>query len=115
MNLLIDESVESQIVARLRQEGHNVLYVSEMEPGISDDLVLNRANEQGAVLVTSDKDFGEMVFRQKQINAGVLLLRLFGLSNERKAEVIAAIIRKHAEELTQGFGVVSPNSIRIRK
>ncbi len=39
MNLLIDESVDRQIVARLRQEGHEVSYVAEMEPGITFTVV----------------------------------------------------------------------------
>ncbi|HKP10604.1 MAG TPA: DUF5615 family PIN-like protein [Blastocatellia bacterium] len=110
--------MERQIVARLRQEGHEALYVAEMEPGISDDLVLNQANERGALLVTADKDFkdfGELVFRQSQIAGGVLLLRLAGLSNKMKAEIVATALREHAEELIQAFAVLSPNNIRIRK
>ena len=45
MNLLADESVDHQIVERLRRDGHEVLYVAEMEPGIPDNVVLERANE----------------------------------------------------------------------
>lgn len=56
MNLLADESVDRQIVERLRQDGHEVLYVAEMEPGIPDDIVLERANEISALLVTADKE-----------------------------------------------------------
>jgi predicted nuclease of predicted toxin-antitoxin system len=115
MNLLIDESVDRQTVARLRQEEHDVLYVAEMEPGIADDVVLNRANERGALLITAYKDFGELVYRQGHVNAGVLLIRLFGLSNEKKGEIVATAIREHADELPQAFSVASPNSIRIRK
>ena len=63
MNLLADEGVERQIVERLRQQGHFVLYIAEMEPGLPDDVVLERANEVTALLVATDKDFGELVFR----------------------------------------------------
>ncbi|MGI8549585.1 MAG: DUF5615 family PIN-like protein [Dehalococcoidia bacterium] len=55
MNLLADEGVERQIVDRLRLDGHIVLYVAEMEPSIGDDVVLQRANEHTALLVTEDK------------------------------------------------------------
>lgn len=72
MNLLFDEGVDKQIVERLRQEGHEVQYVAEIDPSISDDIVLNRANEKNALLVTADKDFGELVFRQGKLNAGIL-------------------------------------------
>ena len=67
MNFLADESVDRPIVDSLRQRGHDVLYVAEMEPGISDDAVLDLANQEGALLLTADKDFGELVFRQRRI------------------------------------------------
>ena len=57
MNLLADESMDKPIVEQLRQDGHDVLYVAEMEPGISDEVVLQRANEHQALLITEDKDF----------------------------------------------------------
>lgn len=114
MNLLIDESVDRQIVEKLRRDGHNVVYVSEMDPGISDDAVLSIANNMGALLVTADKDFGELVFRRQQINAGVLLIRLAGLSLQSKAELVGAAVRDHTDELPGAFSVLSPGMIRIR-
>ncbi len=115
MNLLADESIDRPIVVRLRQDGHAVLYVSEMDPGIADEIVLSRANAQDALLVTSDKDFGELVFRQGRIHAGVILVRLFGLSNEKKAEIVASAIRDRVDELSNAFTVISPGGIRVRQ
>ena len=115
MNLLVDESVDRQIVEKLRQDDHNVVYVSELDPGITDDAVLTIANNNHALLVTSDKDFGELVFRREQINAGVLLIRLAGLSKQRKAELVAAALSDHSDELPGAFSVLSPGMIRIRK
>jgi predicted nuclease of predicted toxin-antitoxin system len=63
MNLLADEGVDRPVVEQLRQDGHDVLYVAEMEPSINDDVVLMRANQHQAVLLTADKDFGEPVYR----------------------------------------------------
>jgi predicted nuclease of predicted toxin-antitoxin system len=63
LNFLADENLDRQIVERLRQDGYTVWYIPEMEPGISDDEVLDLANQEGALLLTSDKDFGELVFR----------------------------------------------------
>lgn len=56
MNFLADESVDRQVVDRLRQDGHAVRYIAEMEPGISDDRVLDLANQEADVLLTADKD-----------------------------------------------------------
>jgi predicted nuclease of predicted toxin-antitoxin system len=64
VKILADEGVDYPIVERLRQRGHWVWYVAEMEPGIYEDVVLDLANREGAVLLTADKDFGELVFRQ---------------------------------------------------
>ena len=52
-----------------------------MQPGITDAEVLNLANNESAILLTSDKDFGELIFRLHRIAAGVVLIRLFGLAS----------------------------------
>ena len=67
MNLLADEGVDRQIVNRLRREGHDILYIAEMEPGMPDEAVLESANRESRLLLTADKDFGELVFRQRRI------------------------------------------------
>lgn len=66
MNLLADESIDRQIVDRLRLDGHDVFYIAEVEPSINDDQVFDRANAQQALLITADKDFGEIVFRERR-------------------------------------------------
>jgi predicted nuclease of predicted toxin-antitoxin system len=114
VNLLADEGVDRPIVERLRQDGHDVLYIAEMDPGISDEVVLAEANEQGALLVTADKDFGELVFRQRRVSNGVVLLRLAGISLERRSEIVSAVLREHAAVLVQAFSVISPGTVRIR-
>lgn len=115
MNFLADESVDGQIVHRLRQDGHLLWYVAEMEPGISDDAVLDLANRQEALLLTADKDFGELVFRQHRLTPGVLLIRLAGLSPPRKAELVSSAINEHSTELSRAFAVITPGGIRIRR
>jgi predicted nuclease of predicted toxin-antitoxin system len=115
VNLLADESVDRQIVDRLRTDGHVVRYVAEMEPGISDDIVLDIAYQETDLLLTADKDFGELVFRQGRLAAGILLVRLAGLSPMRKAGIVASAIRQHGRELEGAFGVLSPGSVRIRR
>ena len=115
MNLLADESVDRQIVERLRQDGHDVLYIAEVEPSISDNIVFDRANEKAALLVTGDKDFGEIVFRDNRLSSGgVVLLRLVGLSAEKKAEIVSDAFREYGAEFANHFSVVAPGKVRIR-
>jgi len=93
VNLFADESVDRPVVERLRQDSHDVVYVAELTPSITDDEVLRDANSRSAVLVTADKDFGELVFRQGAIHSGVVLLRLAGLANATKGEIVAEVCR----------------------
>jgi predicted nuclease of predicted toxin-antitoxin system len=117
LNLLADEGVDRQIVARLREEGHDVSYVAEMEPGIPDENVLALANREARALLTTDKDFGELVFRQRLLtSSSIILIRLPGLSSEGKARTVSSAIREHASELVRGtFAVVTSGTIRVRR
>ncbi|MCZ6678519.1 MAG: DUF5615 family PIN-like protein [Candidatus Poribacteria bacterium] len=114
MNLLADESVDKPIVDGLRQDGHNV-YIAELDPSIDDDTVLRRANEAGALLITLDKDFGELVFRQGRVHAGVVLIRLAGLSPQAKARIVSTVFANRGGELLNAFSVISPGTVRVRR
>jgi len=71
MNLLADENIETEIVDLLRNNGYKVDYVLEMSPGIDDRDIILQANKNNSLLITSDKDFGELVFRQHLIHNGL--------------------------------------------
>lgn len=114
MNLLADENIDRGIVARLRADGHQVGWIAELSPSVPDEEVLRQAAAGGAVLVTEDKDFGELVYRRRLAHAGVLLVRLEGLDNPAKAEVVSQAVRDHGADLPGAFAVVSPDSVRVR-
>ena len=86
-----------------------------MVRGIDDDAVLDTANREEALLMTSDKDFGEIVFRQNRASFGVLLIRLEGLKPETRAEITGDALGVHERELSRTFSVLSPSTIRIRR
>ena len=115
MKIVADENVDQQIVDRLRADGHEVLFVAELDPGIDDEAVLLRSRQTNAILLTADKDFGELVFRQRLVHAGILLIRLAGLAPDVKAALVAATFRQHGEGLSAGFAVLSEHSLRLRK
>jgi predicted nuclease of predicted toxin-antitoxin system len=86
VTFVADESVDRQIVEAVRRLGYAVVSIAESAPGIADENVLGRANDAQSVLLTADKDFGELVFRQCRLHAGVVLLRLAGLASAAKAQ-----------------------------
>ena len=65
--------------------------------------------------MTSDKDFGELVYRQKRLTSGVILIQLAGLSPIRKAEIVTSAINQYSEEFSSAFAVVTPAAVRIRR
>lgn len=89
--------------------------MAEQAPGSDDGAVLSRAAASEALLLTADKDFGEIVFRQGRASCGVLLLRLSGLPNARKAELVAGAVARFGDELRGAFTVVTPGAIRRRE
>ena len=63
MHFVADENLDWPIIVQLRADGHTIIAVVELAPGISDPDVLGIANQQNAVLITADKDFGELIHR----------------------------------------------------
>jgi predicted nuclease of predicted toxin-antitoxin system len=114
MRWVADEGVDAPIVARLREQDHVVWYVAEMMAGIADEEVLALAQEQDAILLTNDKDFGALVFQQRRVTAGVVLMRLAGLSAQQKAALVVRMIDEHASRLRGAFTVITPRRVRIR-
>lgn len=115
MKILADESVDKDIVLRLRHDGHDVGYVAEMSPGIMDEEVLILANNENILLLTADKDFGELIFRQGYVKRGIVLYRLAGLSPQEKAEIVSLAIAEHSDDLLKSFSVVMERAVRIRR
>jgi predicted nuclease of predicted toxin-antitoxin system len=115
MNIVADESIDGPIVARLRTDGHAVRYVAEIEPGIVDADVLSLAEDQNSLLLTADKDFGELIFRRGLVKHGIVLFRLAGVSPREKAEIASQTITKHGDDLLVAFSVVTEKSVRVRK
>jgi predicted nuclease of predicted toxin-antitoxin system len=114
MKLVADESVDFLIIAALRAAGHDVLAVVELAPGINDETVLEMANRGQALLLTADKDFGELVYRLRRVHWGVVLIRLAGLGPQEKAVLVERIFQTRGSELPEAFVVITRNTVRVR-
>lgn len=114
MKILADESVDKEIVDRLRANGHDVAFIAETSPGITDIAVLHPAQQDDSLLITGDKDFGELVYRHGMPHSGVLLIRMRGATDIEKAERVALVVAAHGMELAGCFSVVSKGALRVR-
>jgi len=114
MKFIIDESTGTAVVEYLRSAGHDVLAIAETMPQATDDDILVRAVGEGRILVTNDKDFGELVFRSGQAHCGVVLLRLHDESAANRVQVVKAVLRRYASRLEGNFTVATEGAVRIR-
>ena len=115
MRLVADECVARQVVERLRADGHEVGYILEDSPSLTDETVLETAVGRGLPVLTEDTDFGELVFQRGKGATGIILLRLRGLSSGAKAAIVAAVIRDYENVIPSSFLVVSPGQVRVRR
>jgi predicted nuclease of predicted toxin-antitoxin system len=115
MKLLVDEGVDKPIVDLLRATGFDVHYILETHRGIEDEKVLQIANEEDRILLTQDKDFGEMVFRLQKVHLGIILIRLGTNTSAEKARLVNYALLEYGEKLINAFTVIQINTIRIRK
>lgn len=115
MKFLADEGVEGVIVDYLRATGYDTKYIIEMERGIDDETVLSIARQEDRILITRDKDFGELVYLLNKLHSGIILNRLAGLSAIKKAELVTQVIKTYSHELYGSFTVIQPGAIRIKK
>ena len=113
MRLLADENVEAPVIRQLRAAGHDVLSVGEALPSIADEDVLAWAAQENRLLLTIDKDFGELVFRHRQPHAGVLLCRMAEVPLPERIGLILQLLARHGDELNRGFGVLTGRLFRL--
>jgi predicted nuclease of predicted toxin-antitoxin system len=114
MRLIVNENVSGTVIRSLREQGHDVLSVKESMQGADDRAVLARAQAEQRVVVTHDKDFGELAFRcPLPAGSGIVLFRLSGgdpmSDNRRVLEVLRSSV-----EWTGHFAVVTDDRVRIR-
>ncbi|SRR5450756_1969926 len=113
MRFLVDECTGPAVAQWLRLQNHDVVSVFDEIRGADDRDVIQKAFEQNRVLITNDKDFGELVFREKKPHKGVILLRLEDERSANKIAVLQRLIEKYEKSLHGNFIVVTETIVRI--
>ncbi len=114
MKFLVDVSASGAVARWLVEMGYDVVQVSGKDPGMRDHDILNWANREGRVIITTDKDFEEMIWRQGRMHSGVL--RLENLPRADGRALLEDVLVHHGDDLESGAIVIALNKkIRIRK
>ena len=113
MRILANENVPGDAVKALRARRHDVTWIREASPGAADDAVLQLALEESRVLLTFDKDFGELVFRSAVAGrVGVILCRFVMAAPDVVAERIVAVLEAR-DDWPGMFSVIEDDRIRM--
>ena len=112
MRILANENFPGDAVEALRAQGHDVAWVRSDAPGSSDPQVLARAQAEGRILVTFDKDFGELAFRSGlPAPSGIVLFRISTPSSQHVARLAVAALESRTDWAGH-FAVVEDDRIR---
>ena len=113
MRILANENFPKDAVDYLREIGHDVAWVRANAPGSSDREVLSRAQSEDRILLTFDKDFGELAFRSSlPATCGIILLRFTATSPDHVAKTVAAALRDRTDWIGN-FSVIEDLRIRM--
>lgn len=115
MRLLADESVDFGIVRALRDADFDVLAIAELDPGIPDQEVANTAYDDSRILLTEDKDFGQLVFAAGALAHGVVLIRFPAHLRAEMIQSMVEVVERFEKRLAGQFVVVQPGKVRFSK
>ena len=114
LSFVADENFDFTVVKQLRESGFSVLAIAESFSSVPDAQVLQIAVDRNAILLTEDKDFGELVHRLRMSHCGILLIRLLKISSLEKLRRVCEVIEKQGIELINSFSMLSNEQLRIR-
>ena len=114
MKFLLDVNASGSVAQWLLDHDHDVLLVADVDPRMEDEKVLQWALRDQCILITTDQDFEEMIWRENKQHEG--LLRLENLPRVERLSLLEYVLNHHKDDLASGAIVIaSSRKIRIRK
>jgi hypothetical protein len=113
MRFLADESCDFAVVRALRKAGHDVVAVAEISPRAEDSVVLEQALKGKRVLLTEDKDFGQLMYASAASAGGVLFFRFPAGTRGNLPDAAVDLVQRKGEDLARLFTVVQPGRVRF--
>ncbi|MCD4697892.1 MAG: DUF5615 family PIN-like protein [Bacteroidales bacterium] len=114
LKFLVDVGVGRKIEDFLEDKGYDSKFVRLIDPCLSDQEIIKMAVIEGRMIITMDKDFGELVYHSLLVHCGVLLLRLEDATGIEKLEVMKEIISEHSQKIKNHFCVYQKGKFRVR-
>ncbi|OGY26127.1 MAG: hypothetical protein A2Z24_01910 [Candidatus Woykebacteria bacterium RBG_16_44_10] len=115
LKFLIDENVDFPVAAFLRGLGFDTKTVVEEKPSLADKDILTLANQEDRILITNDKDFGQLIFEEGLSHKGIILFRLGDESSQAKIKRFKELLSTHKDQLANHFIVVTETKVRVNE
>jgi len=113
MRILADENCPRNLVEALDEIGHDIVWIRTDSPGVKDPAILARAQRENRIIITFDKDFGELAFRHKlPAESGIIFCRLHGLSPAKLVETVLAALANQ-DSWAGLFTVIAEDRVRV--
>jgi len=112
MKFIVDENIPFEVFLKLKKEGFDVISVSKNDQRLNDEEILSLALKENRTLITLDKDFGELVFRLKKKNAGIILLRIIPQSPTSISSKLFSTLKLKID-FNNSFCVIENNNVRV--
>ncbi|MBW1801395.1 MAG: DUF5615 family PIN-like protein, partial [Deltaproteobacteria bacterium] len=113
IKFLVDVGAGKTVESWLRDHGYDVRAVRDIDPYADDSSILDLADRESRMVITMDKDFGELVFKSNLKHRGVLLLRLEDADGKEKMKVVEYILSHFENEIVDRFCVYKNGRLRI--
>ena len=113
MRLVADENCDFSVVVGVRGAGHDVIAIAELMSGIDDEQVIELAASERRLLLTEDKDFGQLVFAAAKQNSGVILTRYPTSARSTLTEAVMRLLAERGDGLYSRFVVLEPGRVRV--
>ncbi len=115
MRFLANENIPVKSSHFLKEQGHNITHIGEDNPSIKDEEVMSIANKEDRIIITFDRDYGNLIFRDGYNAPGVIYLRLQDYTPTSPGEFLQSLINSDQYVFKGYFTVVSETNIRQRK
>jgi predicted nuclease of predicted toxin-antitoxin system len=111
LSFLADENISRYLVTLLREQGYHVSWIRELKKGTSDLSIIEMAAKEDLIIITNDKDFGYLIFKQRLKCPGLILIRIDEIG---QGNVILAILQKYRHKLKNHFTIITDKKVRFR-
>ena len=113
LKFIADVNIEKRIVDYLLEKGYDVKCIPDYNCEMTDEELLKVANEERRILITNDKDFGELTFLQKKHSIGIVLIRVKNQQTRVKLELLIKLLSKYREKILDHFVVITETKFRF--